>query len=226
MKKRTFIVALIICMVAIIGIGSLAYFQASKNLTNYFAVAGVSDPTDPSATIKPDELFSIKLEETDIRDGGKTETGNTYTDILPGVTLKKDPTVTNTGKHFDAWVRVKVTVTDAEDWIAACQKHGITDLATIFNEYDATKWDREIAEDVHSVTNNTLTYTYYYKEKVAPEGTAKLFDSITIPAVFDIEDMASLATFQLKIVGEAIQADHTGETAQKAFKEFLYPTAP
>ena len=227
MKKRTFIVALIICMVAIIGIGSLAYFQASKNLTNYFAVAGVSDPTDPSATINPDDLFSIKLEETDItkNDSTKTETGNTYTGILPGDTLKKDPTVTNTGK-YDAWVRVKVTVTDAADWKAACAKHGITDLATIFNGYDATKWDREIAEDNYDQTNNTLTYTYYYRTKVAPGGTAKLFDSVTIPAVFDIEDMASLATFQLNIVGEAIQADNTGETAQEAFAEFKYTAAP
>lgn len=219
MKKRTFIVALIICMVAIIGIGSLAYFQASKNLTNYFAVAGVSDPTDPSATIKPDELFSIKLEETDIRDGGKTETGNIYTDILPGDTLKKDPTVTNTGK-YDAWVRVKVTVTDAADWEAACAKHGITDLATIFNDYNDQLWKRDPNEDVKK--DNTITYTYYYRTKVAPDGTAKLFDSVTIPKQFDIQDMASLATFQLKITGEAIQADNTGETAQEAFKEFLY----
>jgi len=224
MKKRTFIVALIICMVAIIGIGSLAYFQASKSLTNYFAVAGVVDPTDPSATIDTEKLFSIKLEETDIRNGGKTETGNIYTDILPGDILKKDPTVTNTGEHFDAWVRVKVTVTDADDWKAACAKHGITDLADIFNEHDETKWDREIAEDVEE--NNTLTYTYYYRTKVAPGESVKLFDSVTIPAKFDINDMASLATFQLQITGEAIQADNTGDTAQEAFEEFLYPTAP
>lgn len=221
MKKRTFIVALIICMVAIIGIGSLAYFQASKNLTNYFAVAGVPNPTDPTATIDPTALFSIKLEETDItkNDNTKTETGNTYTDILPGDTLKKDPTVTNTGK-YDAWVRVKVTVTDAADWKAACDKHGITDLATIFNGFDAELWDREIKEDVEK--DNTITYTYYYRTKVAPDGTAKLFDSVTIPKQLDVEDMASLATFQLKITGEAIQADNTGETAQEAFKEFLY----
>lgn len=221
MKKRTFTVALIICLVAIIGFGSLAYFQSSKNLTNYFAVAGITDPTDPDETINPDDLFSIKLDETDITkdDNTRTESGNTYTGILPGDTLKKDPTVTNTGK-YDAWVRVKVTVTDAADWKAVCAKHKITDLATIFNEFDATKWDREIAEDVNDTTNNTLTYTYYYKTTVAPGGEAKLFDSITIPAVFDIEDMSDLSTFQLQITGEAIQAANTGDTAQAAFTLF------
>lgn len=223
MKKRTFTVALIVCLVAIIGFGSLAYFQASKNITNYFAVAGVDDPTDPEATIDPDTLFSIKLDEIDItgENNARTETGNTYTGILPGDTLEKDPTVTNTGK-YDAWVRVKVTVTDAAAWQAACEKHEITDLEDIFIGFDATKWDRELAEDKADTALDTLTYTYYYKAKVSANGTAKLFDSVTIPASFDIKDMASLATFQLKITGEAIQADNTGDTAQEAFENFLY----
>lgn len=214
MKKRTLILAVVICMIAIVGFGSLAYFQSTKNLTNYFAVAGITDPTDPSETIDPDDLFSIKLDEKDILSEGRTETGNTYTEIMPGDTLTKDPTVTNTGK-YDAWVRVKVTVTDATDWTEVCAKHGITDLATIFNGYVPANWDREISEDV--TESDTITYTYYYKTKVAPEGTAKLFESVTIPAVLDVEDMAALSTFQLKIVGEAIQADNTGDTAQEAF---------
>lgn len=218
MKKRTFTVALVLCLVAIIGFGSLAYFQSTKSLTNYFAVAGITDPTSPDETIDPDDLFSIKLDETDITkdDDSRTESGNTYAGILPGDTLTKDPTVTNTGK-YDAWVRVKVTVTDAADWQTACAKHQITDLADIFNGYDATAWDREKAEDVVDTENNTITYTYYYKTKVAPNGTATLFDSITIPADFDVNDMASLSTFQLTIVGEAIQATNTGDTAQEAF---------
>ena len=221
MKKRTFTVALIICLIAIIGFGSLAYFQSSKSMTNYFAVAGIQDPTDPNETINPDDLFSIKLDETDITkdDNTRTESGNIYEGILPGDTLKKDPTVTNTGK-YDAWVRVKVEVSDYSAWAAACQKHGITDLADIFNGYVAADWDREIAEDKIDTANNTKTYTYYYKNKVAANGTAKLFDSITIPAEFDINDMVSLATFQLKVTGEAIQADNTGDTAQAAFAKF------
>ncbi len=214
MKKRIFILALVVCMVAIVGLGSLAYFQSSKNLTNYFAVAGIKDPTDPGETIDPDELFSIKLDEQDILGEGRTETGNIYAGIMPGDTLTKDPTVTNTGM-YDAWVRVKVTVTDAADWTAVCAKHGITDLATIFNGYVPADWDREISEDV--VANDTITYTYYYKNAVAPDGTAKLFDSLTIPEVLDVNDMAALSTFQLKIVGEAIQAANTGDSAQEAF---------
>ena len=221
MKKRTFTVALIICLVAIIGFSSLAYFQSSKNLTNYFAVAGIQDPTDPDETINPNDLFSIKLDETDItkNDNSRTESGNTYTGILPGDTLAKDPTVTNTGK-YDAWVRVKVTVTDYKAWAAACAKYGITDLAEIFNGHDATKWERGIADESPNESADEYTFVYYYKAEVPAGGTAKLFESITIPAKFDIDDMVSLSTFQLKVTGEAIQADHTGDTAKDAFRTF------
>ncbi len=221
MKKRVFTVALVLCLVAIVGFGSLAYFQSSKNLTNYFAVAGIQNPTDPTETIDPEDLFSIKLDETNIDVmtgfGDRTEEGNIYTGILPGDTLVKDPTVTNTGK-YNAWVRVKVTVTDAADWQQVCAKHGITDLTTIFNGFDSSKWDRELVEDAIDTENNTITYTYYFKAQVAPGEKATLFESVTIPAQFDVNDMAALSTFQLKIVGEAIQSANTGATAQEAFK--------
>ena len=220
MKKRTFTVALIICLVAIIGFSSLAYFQSSKSMTNYFAVAGIQDPTDPNETINPADLFSIKLDEIDITGtSDRTEDGNIYAGILPGDTLAKDPTVTNTGK-YDAWVRVKVTVTDYKAWAAACTKHGITDLADIFNGHDATKWERGIADESPNESADEYTFVYYYKAEVPAGGTAKLFDSITIPAEFDIDDMVSLATFQLKVTGEAIQVANTGATAKDAFRNF------
>lgn len=226
MKRRTFALALALCLLLIIGFGTLAYFQSSKSLTNYFAVAGIVDPDDPdatidpNATISPDALFSLKLDEDDntsADDTVRTETGNTYTNIMPGDTLKKDPTVYNTGK-YDAWVRVKVTVTDAADWTAVCEKHGITDLTKLFNGYVASDWVRYSAEDVR--TNNEITYTYYLREKLAEGESATLFKSVTIPATFDVQDMAKLATFQLKITGESIQAVNTGDTAKEAFQKW------
>lgn len=220
MKKRILVIALAVCLVAIIGLGSLAYFQASKNLTNFFAVAGVEDPTDPNATIDPDELFSIKLDEKDITvKDGRTEEGNVYTDLLPGMTLEKDPTVTNTGK-YDAWVRVKVTFNDAADWSKVCQKHGIKELPSLLNGYEAKNWIYASDETVKDTANNTITYVCYYKSPVPAGESVTLFKSITIPAEFDVEDMASLATFQIKVTGEAIQAANTGASAQEAFELF------
>lgn len=222
MKKRILIVALVVCLIAIVGFGSLAYFQSSKNLTNYFAVAGITDPNDPDETIDPEDLFSIRLDEENMdKNSGtaRTEEGNTYAGILPGDTLDKDPTVTNTGK-YDAWVRVKVEVTDYNAWAAACKKHGIDDLAEVFNGHDAADWSRGQLDESHDVKTDTYTFVYYYNDKVAPGGTATLFESITIPAEFDIDDMVSLATFQIKITGEAIQHANTGDNAKDAFRNF------
>jgi len=223
MKKRVITVALVLCMVAIIGFGSLAYFQTGKDLTNYFAVAGIIDPEDPDEIIDPNDLFSIRLDEINMNTqtgfGDRTEEGNTYTGILPGDTLTKDPTVTNTGK-YDAWVRVKVEVSDFAAWKAACEKHGITDLAAIFNGHDAKAWSRGQADEVLDTENDTYTFVYYYNDKVAPGGKVTLFQSVTIPAEFDIDDMVSLATFQFKITGEAIQVANTGNNAKDAFRNF------
>lgn len=217
MKRRTLTLALIVCMVAIIGMGSLAYFQSHKTVTNYFAVAGVDDPTDPSATIDPDTLFSIKLEETDVSktDGSKTESGNTYTGILPGDVLTKDPTVTNTGK-YDAWVRVNVVVSDAAAWTAACQKHEITNLENIFSGYVDADWTRYDAPAADTAAD-TLTYTFYLNKELAPEASAVLFEKMTIPSAFDSDDLSSLATFNLEITAEAIQVRNTADNAKDAF---------
>lgn len=216
MKKRAFAVALVVCLIAVLGFGTLAYFQASGDLLNKFFVAGY-DPNNPDVPVDPETLFSIKVDEEDILNGGRTEDGNTYTDLMPGMTLKKDPTITNTGK-YDAYVRVIITVTNANAWQTACAKHGITDLADIFNGYVDADWTRDPAEDKADATADTITYTYYYNASVAPGASATLFDSLTIPEQFDVYDMSSLTKWELQIVGEAIQSKNIeAANAQEAF---------
>lgn len=220
MKRRTFTLAVVICLLAIVGFGSLAYFQASKNVTNFFAVAGINSPTDPTETIDPDKLFSIKLDETDVRDANvRTEEGNIYENILPGTRLVKDPTVTNTGK-YDAWVRVKVEVSDYTAWATACTKHGINDLSAIFDGHVAADWARGEADEGYDAATDTYTFVYYFNDPVAPNGTATLFEAVVIPAAFDLEDMVSLSTFQIRITGEAIQVANTKDNAKEAFRTF------
>lgn len=222
MKRRTFALALALCLLLIIGFGTLAYFQSSQNLTNYFAVAGIENPKDPQATIDPNALFSMKLDEDDITstdESVRTTTGNIYKDIMPGDTLYKDPTVYNTGK-YDAWMRVKVTVTDFAAWSRICASHGITDLTEIFGGYDATDWSRFEGDDIVDAKKDEYTYVFYHNAKLAEDQSATLFETMTIPASFTVQDMADLATFQLKITGESIQAQNTGDTARAAFKKW------
>lgn len=207
MKRKTLIVALVVCLVAIMAFGTLAYFSAQDSVTNNFMIADSPDPDK-----KP---FSVKVEETIPGTEDKTTNGITYDDIQPGDVLSKDPTVINDGLYSE-YVRVNVTVTSATQWQAACAKHGITDLTTIFGGFDSTKWTLA-GEPVFDETANTLTYSYYYNGVLAPEESAVLFTSVTIPSAFGTADMESLANFQLIVTAEAIQSEHTGSSAAEAF---------
>ena len=104
MKKKSLITMLLsLALVAIIGTGAtLAYLSANSNkVINTFTVGSGYD-----------EDNSLYLDEVDLGPtaeiGDRTEKGNAYTDILPGDTVSKDPTV-----HFtqgpDSYIFVKVT---------------------------------------------------------------------------------------------------------------------
>ena len=156
------------------------------------------------------------MDEAVYQAAGRTEEGNVYKDIMPGDLLAKDPTVTNTGK-YDAWVRVKVTVSDAAAWQAACAKHGISQLDEIFGGHDETAWARY---DVPAVQNDTVTYVFYLLEDLAPGEQATLFESLTVPGEFDSDDLSSLATFNIEITAEAIQVRNTADNAKDAFQKW------
>ena len=214
MKRKILIVAALICLAAIFTFGTLAVFTANNSITNKFMVADY-DPDKPPIT--PDELFSVTVYETD-KDGNQTTQGLTYDSIQPGDTLDKDPTVKNTGK-YDQYVRVMVTVTNAENWRNACQEHGITDLTTIFGGFVDADWTR-VDAPVYDQANDTLTYTYYYNGVLAPKASATLFETVTIPQAFTVENMVALQQFELKIAADAIQSAHTGDNAVDAFAAY------
>lgn len=208
MKRKTLIVALVVCLVAIMAFGTLAYFSANDDITNKFMVADSENITDE------DDLFSVKVEET-LPGGQKTEDGITYDDIQPGDVLSKDPTITNTGE-YSQYIRVHVTVTNASKWMAACEKHSISDLTTIFGDYVAANWTR-VADPVFDEANDTLTYTYYYNDVLDKDESVTLFKTVTIPSSFDVADMVALKSFQLIVSAEAIQSANTGANAVEAF---------
>lgn len=210
MKRRVLGISLVVALVAIVAVGAtLAYFTDSSNeVQNTFTMGNVK----------------IELDEKDItQTDGRTVTGNTYTGVTPGVALAKDPTVWNIGAN-DAWVRVNVTVSNANAWKTALAKHKITDLATIFGEHDEDKWTRaRIAEDA---INDTITYSYYYNAVVPGKTASKtssteaLFTTVTIPAVFDNDDVKSIDGFKITITADAIQTDASFTTAAQAFEAF------
>ena len=196
MKKKIISLCLVaaLAVVAIAGT-SLAYFTDKDAKTNTFTLGNVD----------------IELNE---------ENWAAPTAAVPDVEYAKDPVVTNIGEN-DAWIRVDVTLSDAEAFTAAAEKHNITDLATIFADHDEEKWTLA-GTPVYDDEANTLTYSYYYNTVLAVgESTEALFTSVTIPAEFDNEDMKEIgADFTIDVTAHAIQTADSYSTAAGAFANY------
>jgi len=222
-KKKVFVVAVAVCLIAILSMSSLAWFSDADEVTNKFMVS-TSDDED-----NPDDIFSVDIWENVDTDGdgvneqvsiGDDVNGGVYKHIYPSQTLVKEPHVENTGA-YDQWIRVKVTVTMAREWNQICTDLADPagepyELATIFKGHDETLWT--VGEKVYDDANNTLTYTYYLNEKLEPATNEILFEEIVLPYQLTQAQMATLnGGFELKMVAEAIQADNTGDNAFDAF---------
>ena len=224
-KKKVFVVALAISLVAIISMGTLAWFQASQSIENIFQVSTTDDNQTPD--------FSISLYENVVdTDTGKkidtnndgvideldtTTTGNTYTSLAPGDELDKNPTVKNTGE-YDQYVRVTVTLSDADKWVALLEQYGLT-LDDVIVGYEDANWHKVLLDTDY--TDGVVVNQYYFEGKLTPDATATLFTGINIPGELTNDEVASFAgEFSMNIVADAIQADNTGDNAFDAFTQF------
>ena len=214
-KKKLFVVAIAVCLVATLSFGTLAWFTDTDRVDNQFNVTTSNETGDPD--------FSIVLFETEVDpetngfgDGPDNNTTtdevkeNTYNHIAPGATLPKDPTVRNTGS-YDQWVRVKVTFTDVALWKSVM---GDNYNFTAMLQNVSADWTLD-ATTVSDTNADTITYTYYYNNKLVANAEATLFTGVKIPGDFKVENMFD--TFEIDLVAEATQADNTGDTAPEAF---------
>lgn len=215
MKKKILIIALIICLIGLVAVGgTLAYFSTSDTATNKFMIASY-DPDDPNPT--PDSLFSLKVYEHD-KSGQEVE-GLSFTDIAPGTTVSKDPTVENTGR-YSAWIRVNVELSNADVWTSLMEKHNINDLVQLFGGYSDTDWYRADNNYTLNEEEDTLVYSFYCKKALAKGDKKTLFTSFEIPSEFDAYDMSKLNYFELKVTADAIQEANTGDSAYFAFSNY------
>lgn len=206
MRKKMIALSLAVALIVVAAIGgTMAYFTDNEEKTNIFTMGDVD----------------ITLTETEW-DANEDAHGN----VAPGITYAKDPVVTNVGNN-PAWIRVDVTLSDADAFKAAAENHQMNDinLANIFSGHNAEKWT--LAGDPVYVASNggTLTYSYYYNDVLEPGlSTEALFTAVKIPAEFNNADMKVIgADFTIKIQAHAIQdADDTdGFTSpQGAFAKY------
>lgn len=198
-KKKVLALALAVCMIAILSLSSLAWFSDSDEVTNKFYVA-TSDDTNP------DDIFSVDVWEN-TPDGQKDQDGYEYKDILPGSELKKEVFVENTG-YYSQYIRMTVTVTNADAWIAALGNG--YDLGSIFGGHDESKWVR-LDVGTYNGQDNTYTMVYYLTETLEAGETACLFETVNIPTQLTQADMVFVGgSFDLTAVAEAVQTENLG----------------
>ena len=198
-KKKVFVTALAICLVAILSMGTLAWFNAQDEVTNKFMIADSDDDT-------PDEIFSVDVWEN-TPDGEKDQDGYEYTDILPGDTLKKEARVENTG-HYDQYVRVTVTISDAQAWIDALGAN--FSVADVFDGFVAADWNH-IWNNMNGATTipENFVYVMYYKDIVKPGDVINVFNNVKIPTSLTREEAVAFGgNFDITVKAEAVQTEN------------------
>lgn len=129
MKRKLFLLSILVICVASLAAGSLAYFNADGQAHNVITTGGVE----------------IKIQEWANAD--KTEAFTDLDGILPGATVTKIAEVKNTGAS-EAWVRVKVTKA------ITLTKEGNPNTALV--ELDLNETDWTLAEDGYLYCNQAV----------------------------------------------------------------------
>ena len=215
-KTKVFVVALAICLVAIMSFGTLAWFTDNDASENKFFVTN-SDETDP------EKIFSVDVKE-EVEGSDNDEDNYEFTHLVPNQTVEKKPYVINTGA-YDQWVRATVTITDYNAFKAALGEDYV--METVFGRINP-EWifDSKITNETADNNAGTISYVFYLNRVLSADATSDkntsvLFESVTIPKELTKEDFAAPSTlsdgFSIKVFAEAIQSDNTAGNAKAAF---------
>ncbi len=219
-KKKVFVVALAICIIAVLSAGSLAWFSAQDSVTNNFHIADSEDND-------PDDIFSVDVYEKYDSDGDGTpeeyQKGISYSDILPGDVLEKDAIVKNTG-HYDQYVRVIITISDKAVWKSIVESAGADfdtyDVRQHFSGFDSSKWD--LVNSTMDNTGESIQYVLYLKDILKPDEAFSVFKGIKIPEAMTKEHASHFDDdgewgFTIDVKAQAVQTENVGASAAEAF---------
>ena len=205
-KKKVLVIALAVCLIATLSMGTLAWFTDDDSSVNDFYVTN-SDKTDPEA------IFSV-----DVRENVNGETtyvdGYTFTHITPNQTIEKAPYVINTGA-YDQYVRATVTISDYAAFVAALGENYIME-----NVFKGINSDWEFDKKVVNTNADTVSYVFYLDHVLTVNSTSVLFTQVVIPYQLEKEDFINTTLsngFEISVFAEAIQSANTGDNAQAAF---------
>lgn len=203
MKKKIFVVALAVCILAFsIASATIAYFTETKTATNTFTSGNVA----------------IKLTETQIVDGVSTTnvvgeggfTGYDYGAVHPGLTYDKYPAITNTGSE-NAYLAAKIVIKNvaASNDDANVTKVLTTEAATGKTLVSDFLSGNVFADANYSVKYNTtadsIEIYVIYETVTTTNDSITLFEEVVVPARWGNDQMAHLENMNIVITAYAVQ---------------------
>lgn len=217
-KKKLVSLCLVLALVltAVVG-GTMAYFTDEDAQTNTFTSGNVYINLDE------EEISDTPNEDGDLVGTGNRTDDNQEYELFPGMTVDKDPTITNTGTE-DAYVAAIVTVTgNIHDLIGVpgYDNIDITQLASgglVENpSTQVTGWnglsmvyetvDCVIYQDATGADNNTWVLYVFVKDALANGDNVVLFENLTIPAEWDNDEMKKINNMVIDVKAYAVQAN-------------------
>lgn len=209
MKTKSKALLLTLCAVLLVTasvLGTMAFLTSTASVENTFTVGSVK----------------ITLDEAKVTPDGKPVEGaarvaeNSYK-LMPGHTYTKDPTIHVDAASEDCFIRAKVTLTNAKEWIAIATKYADNKVENIIKGTDDNIW--WVSQPAVDETANTVTYTFVYKNESHTDELGKriwtstdskdlvLFNEIAIPGGLTNEELKGVGSSKITVVAEAIQAD-------------------
>ena len=209
MKTKSKALLLTLCAVLLVTasvLGTMAFLTSTDEVKNTFTVGQVK----------------ITLDEAKVDENGKPVEGvarvaeNSYK-LLPGHTYTKDPTIHVDAASEDCFIRAKVTLTNASEWIAIATKYADNKVENIIKGTNDNIW--WVSQPAVDEKKNTVTYTFVYKNESHTDDLGKriwtsadskdlvLFNKIAIPGGLTNEELKGVGDSKITVVAEAIQAD-------------------
>ena len=210
MKTKNKALLLTLCAMLLVAasiFGTVAYLTSkTENVVNTFTVGQVK----------------ITLDEAKVDADGKPDQGaarvqeNAYK-LIPGKTYTKDPTIHVAEDSEACFIRAKVTLTNAKEWVAIATKYADNKVEKIITGTDDNIW--WVSQPSFDKAANTVTYTFVYKNESHTDELGKriwtstdskdlvLFNEIVIPGGLTNDELAGVANTKITVVGEAIQAE-------------------
>lgn len=209
MKTKSKALLLTLCAVLLVTasvLGTMAFLTSTASVENTFTVGSVKITLDEAKVTTDGKPV----------DGAARVTENSYK-LMPGHTYTKDPTIHVDAASEDCFIRAKVTLTNAKEWIAIATKYADNKVENIIKGTDDNIW--WVSQPAVDNEKNTVTYTFVYKNESHTDELGKriwtstdskdlvLFNEIAIPGGLTNDELAAVGSSKITVVAEAIQAD-------------------